>query len=348
MNTLMRVAGEDRFVADASWPRIEPLASSYHYGVYGVSLHSELQLSLPAYPSANHRDIELLLAPAAFFSAALNGVSLERNKLAPFEYAHLQDGSSYVRWNDLGEFLVAPDGSRIACRRFAAAQGESFQVYLLGQALSFALVKSGLEPLHATSVVVEGEAVVLLGDSGFGKSSLAACFLHAGHRLLTDDLLVLRGTPAGLLAYPGPPRIKLLPQMARRFLGPRVNGLPMNSRARKLVIPVDEDKVCAKPAPVRAVYAIVHPRRHNKETGVRIAPLSSREAFVTLVNNTFNYVIVSADRMRRQFLETTALVHRLQIKTLAYPRKVSELPSVRDAILADLARRDAKAFVCGA
>jgi hypothetical protein len=67
---------------------------------------------------------------------------------------------------------------------------------------------------------------------------------------------------------------------------------------------------------------------------------------VTLINNTFNYVIVSADRMRRQFLENTALVHNLQISTLAYPRKVSALSSVRDAILMDLARPDAKASVC--
>ena len=86
--------------------------------------------------------------------------------------------------------------SRITGRQHDEAQEESFQVYLLGQALSYALVNAGFEPLHATAIVVNGGAVVLLGSSGFGKSSLAACFLEAGHRLLTDDLLILR-PPAG-------------------------------------------------------------------------------------------------------------------------------------------------------
>ena len=345
MNTHTRMVDENGLAEGADWASIQGSARFYHYGVYGALLRSQIELSLLEYPSANGLRIDVLVAAASFFSAAVDGVRLERNRLSPFEYAHLQDGSSYVRWEGLGEFLVASDGSRIACRRFDEAQGEAFQVYLLGQALSFALVKNGLEPLHATCVVINGEVVVLLGDSGFGKSSLAACFLHAGHRLLTDDLLVLRESPAGLLAYPGPPRIKLFPGMARRFLGPIGKAIPMNSRSHKLVIPLPEDKICTTPAPVRAVYAIESPRL-GSEPGIRIAPLSSREAFVTLINNTFNYVIVSADRMRRQFLENTALVHNLQISTLAYPRKVSALSSVRDAILMDLARPDAKASVC--
>src|SRR5204863_102769 len=104
-------------------------------------------------------------------------------------------------------------------RRFDGASAESFQVYLLGQALSFALVKQGLEPLHATVVVVDGQGVAFLGDNGYGKSSLAACFLEGGYRLLTDDLLLLKASGGDVLAYPGPPRIKLFPEVARRFLG---------------------------------------------------------------------------------------------------------------------------------
>jgi hypothetical protein len=76
-------------------------------------------------------------------------------------------------------------------------------VYLLGQALSYALVKLGFEPLHATAIVVNGEAAVLLGSSGFVKSSLAACFLEDGHRLLTDDLLILLRTRRGSWPTPG-------------------------------------------------------------------------------------------------------------------------------------------------
>ena len=66
---------------------------------------------------------------------------------------------------------------------------------MLGQALSFALIERGFEPLHGTAVVVDGVAAVFLGGSGCGKSSLAASFLATGHRVLTDDLLIVQ--PSG-------------------------------------------------------------------------------------------------------------------------------------------------------
>ena len=57
--------------------------------------------------------------------------------------------------------------------------------------LSFSLLSLGYEPLHATAVVVDGEAVAFLGDCGYGKSTLGAAFLARGFPLLTDDVLAL-------------------------------------------------------------------------------------------------------------------------------------------------------------
>src|SRR5207249_3480420 len=156
------------------------------------------------------------------------GVDFDRRSDSWYRYASLRDGSIYVRWDTIGEFLVAADGCRITCRRVEASSPESFQVYMLGQALSFALVKQRFEPLHATVVVVNDRAVAFLGENGSGKSSLAACFVDAGHRLLTDDLLIVQERSNRLLAFPGPARIKLFPQIAGRFLGGVADRVPMN------------------------------------------------------------------------------------------------------------------------
>ena len=101
---------------------------------------------------------------------------------------------------------------------------------MLGQALSFALVRQGFEPLHATVVVVDDHAVAFLGGNAFGKSSLAACFLEAGYRLLTDDLLILRESSDRILAYPGPPRIKLFPKIAEPVSRPHGTNRVQNER----------------------------------------------------------------------------------------------------------------------
>src|SRR5262249_15929080 len=148
-------------------------------------------------------------APASAFLTATADAAFDSTSDSWHRYASLPDGTTYVRWDRVGEILVASDGRSITCRRAEGSSAESFQVSMLGQGLSFAPGKQGFEPLHATAVVVGDQAVAFLGESGHGKSSLAACFLEAGHRLLTDDLLLLQEAHGRIIAYPGPPRIKL-------------------------------------------------------------------------------------------------------------------------------------------
>ena len=162
---------------------------SYRYCVYGIAVVSDIPLALPDYSYCALGQVEYRSAPASVFLTAMQGASFDPRSDSWYRFAFLQDGSTYVRWETVGEFLVAADGHRITCRPAEESSDESFQAYMLGQALSFALVKQGFEPLHATVVVVDDQAVAFLGGNAFGKSSLAACFLEAGYRLLTDDLL---------------------------------------------------------------------------------------------------------------------------------------------------------------
>lgn len=313
---------------------IQQLSPQFRYGVYGISLSSEIPLALPEYSGGEFAHFELCLGTAERFAEALSGAKLV-DRADWYQYAHLSDGSSYVRWHGLGEFLVAAGGKRIWCARAPDALTESFQVYLLGQALSFALVKAGFEPLHGTAIEYEGGAIALLGDSGFGKSTLAASFIAAGCRLLTDDLLLLRPSTGGLDAYPGPPRIKLLPDSAGRILGPAATGVPMNAETNKHVIALDAAQRCQTPVPLRVIYVLAPPHEMRRLRRLRAVPLSAREAFFALVGNTFNRYIADPDRMERQLAETTRLVNTVPVRKLAYPRSFACLGEVREAILVD-------------
>lgn len=195
--------------------------------------------------------------------------------------------------------------------------------------------------------MVNGQAIAFLGDSGFGKSSLAACFLAAGHELLTDDLLLLRRSAAGLRAYPGPPRIKLFPAMAGRFLGRQVAGVPMNPETRKLVMPLLPGQLCSKPVLLKAIYVLQSPRESWRKQSIRLRPLDPRQAFVELLKNTFNYLHVTPDRLQRQFTEASSLANTVPFMKLSHSRVVGDLPAVRDAILADVRNANEEA-ACGA
>jgi len=61
--------------------------------------------------------------------------------------------------------------------------------------------------VHATTIAIDGEAVLLRGQPGAGKSDLALRLIEAGALLVTDDQTLLRRDGERVVAY-GPPRIK--------------------------------------------------------------------------------------------------------------------------------------------
>lgn len=308
------------------------------YQVYGLRIRSALPLPSLSPAGSGEAETEVVHGSASLFSRIRREIGLAPNGTPWFSHARLPDNSDYLRWAGLFEFLIAPDGGRIACRALDGATPEAFSSYLLSQVLSFALLRRGIEPLHATTVTVDGDAIAFLGDCGYGKSTLGAAFLQAGQRLLTDDQLVLEGKGDQVLAYPGPPRIKLFPETARTLLGEGAGGVPMNHLTPKLVIPLDRRRWCTDPTPLGAIYVIRPPAPGSRSERVTIRPLSARAAFVELLRNTFNPVVMEPERLRRQFHLAARLARAVPVKSLSFPRSLACIPAVRAAIGSDLER----------
>jgi len=304
----------------------------YRYSVYGIDVLSDARLALPASTGGGLGTVEFHGAGEADFLPARAMAAFDMSSESWYQYGWMPDGSAYVRWEGVGEFLVAANGRGIRWRKFDAASIESFQVYLLGQALSFALVKQRLEPLHATVVTVDDRAVAFVGSSGAGKSTLAAGFLAAGHRLVTDDLLLLREEPDRLLAYPGPPRLKLFPEIAGRFFPQIADAVEMNADTEKLILGLDPGMNETAPVALAAVYSLASPDGGVAVNGVHIEELSRREALFELVKGTFNRHLVTADRLARQFDAAARLSDRLPVARLTYPRSLDSLTEIRDAL----------------
>src|SRR5690349_8355036 len=225
--------------------------------LYGLRLRSALPLPRALGPGGGGADVAIVRGRAADFAAVHRTLDPPLHPEWWFEDRALPDGRRYLRWAGLFEFLVGAHGTRVTARRLrgAVALPRAFETYLLGQVLSFVLVARGLEPLHATAVVVNGGVVGFLGDCGQGKSTLGAAFVRAGHALLTDDLLVLRAAGPRFSAAVGPPRIKLFREPADRVLGRGTRGTPMNDRGGKLVFPLGT-RAARGPAPLSALYVL--------------------------------------------------------------------------------------------
>ncbi|MBI3404840.1 MAG: hypothetical protein HY046_05235 [Acidobacteria bacterium] len=255
-----------------------------------------------------------------------------------FCYAGLDRGAYYLRWKGWWEFLISAEGNRIIGRPIGKGSLESFYNYLLTQVLSFALLRQGIESLHCTAMLVGGRAVGFLGDSGYGKSSLAAAFVRSGYPLITDDVLVLQKHGNGFLAYPGLPRVKLFPERAEKLLGRPVKGTRMNPSTAKMVIPLLPEETCRTAVPLRSLYVLNSPATARQSKKVTIKRLSRREAFVALIQNNFNSRMNVPDRLRGHFFFSSAVAAKTPVSIMSYPRTWTSLAKVCEAVQRDLAR----------
>lgn len=301
--------------------------------MYGLRLDSAWPLPYSRVPTASLARVSLRRGSTSAFQEALGDIRVPDGP-APWATAALPDGSRYLRWSGAFEFLIPQNGRSMTCRPLTPRGIDAFHTHL-GPSLSFALINLGFEPLHSTTVVIDGSAVALMGDCGYGKSSLGASFVKSGYRLLTDDLLVTSFENGCVLAYPGAPRVKLYPAIAKVIFGPRVTGLRLEPLTPKLIIPLEEARSQRTPVPLKAIY-VLRPPGARAPSRVVLRRLSQRSSFLELVRNTFNMAVSDPARLERQFTLATRMAMDIPVKSLSYPRQISMLHDAREAILADL------------
>src|SRR5262249_45827056 len=124
------------------------------------------------------------------------------------------------------------------------------------------------------------------------------------------------------------------------------SGASMNRDTAKLILPLDSKRSYSSPAPVKALFALAPPREVFRKQAVRFEPLSRRQAFLELVTNTFNYRIADTSRLQRQLRSTSSLVHLFPVRRLSIPRDLNQLPSVREAIVANLKQPQTEVVAC--
>ena len=236
----------------------------------------------------------------------------------------------YLQWEGQAEFLILGGGHEIAGRPLSPGWLEAFRAGLLTQVLSFALLEQGIEHLHATVVTAGEAAVAFAGQPGAGKSTLAAAFVAAGERVVTDDVLVLALGPSGVLAQPAYPRLRLWPQAARTLL-PGARTSRLHRRNPKLVVSLPRSAWSRSAVPLARIYILGSPADQ-----IRVAKLSGTRAFRALAQNTYNTSVIEPERIRRHFEFTASVAAKVPIKRLTYPRRFDALPQVRARVLDDM------------
>jgi hypothetical protein len=178
---------------------------------------------------------------------------------------------------------------------------------LLGPALVLALALRGTWCLHASAAVYHDRAIAFLGESGFGKSTLAASLATDGTPawgLLADDILpVTLGTEA-VTTWPHFPQLKL----------------PIDSQP---------GRNWPEQIPLREICILT---RAASESEPELHRLSPGDAAQVLLSHTAGTRMFTKELLAKHLDECAEAVRQLSVYRLAYPHRKSALPRMKELL----------------
>lgn len=206
-----------------------------------------------------------------------------------------------------------------------AADGTPPTPYLLGFGLAVLLERRGIPALHGAALGTNAGAIVLLGESQSGKSTLACAMMNAGATLLSEDMVALHREHDGRFRiHPCPDDVRLWPDSAAHF----ARCAPVDSMPRvhagfdKRRLRLDDHLTgtpASAPLPLKAVL-ILDPNGTEQDP-FSLVPLSPVTAITALLRHA---MLGSAPRSlaaeEERLLTLAACTEQVSIHALHHPR----------------------------
>jgi hypothetical protein len=187
----------------------------HRYLAYGLRLRSDRLL-----PELEHD-------PGEAYDVIIRRADLGRKlpDLAQF-IVEFTASTAYIAFGTVGHFAVHADGL-VEYDLVPEADESILGLVILGVVSASLLQLRGQLALHASAIDIAGRGVVFMGNKGAGKSTTAAAFIRAGHRLLADDVLPVQLDPAPPRLVPGFAQLKLSTAAMESIALPEATSTPI-------------------------------------------------------------------------------------------------------------------------
>ena len=205
---------------------------------------------------------------------------------------------------------------------------------LLDRIIPMMVGQIGVQVIHASAVMLANGAVVaFVGDSGQGKSTLAASLVTSGATLLTDDCLLVEASPNSVSVVPSYKGLRLNDDSAQRIFGFKgvAGSVAHYSDKKRLALFSNGDDQAGR-------YKLDHLflLAQSAET-VNICSVTDAGGLAMLVKQQFFLDVKDKAQVSRQFRHIRSLLASgLPISRLSYPRSYDYLPQVENKLLAYL------------
>lgn len=229
---------------------------------------------------------------------------------------------------------VWPD-NRIVTRHEDDLAQPTMDHLLADQVIPRMLARSGSFVIHAGAVRIGAGAILFLGSSGRGKSTLTCSFDRSAFALLGDDAMIvsaLDDRPAVRAVYRS---LRLFPDSMDAVMPgePTAGPVAQLTNKERIDMPVDGDMTDSL-LPVAAIFALGNAANDGS---IAIRPLTVAETCMALVESSFALDPSDVEQARHRLTHASALARSVPAFEIAYPRNFARLPDVRHAILDQLA-----------
>lgn len=284
------------------------------YEQCGLRIRSEVPLDLPSI-EAGEWDVEARWGDDVADSSeppAGEVIALYEAGGRTWYTATTSDAGHVLRFPNCGEFVVSHDLAGIVVRPDRAGRHEVLPILLAGTASAFLLALRGRTVLHASAVAVGGAALAFVGQSGRGKSTVAALMCLDGAALVTDDVLVVE---------PGPPATCTGGASELR-LREAAAGLADAQPHRPSRATADQRRAFA-PAPAppgpRPLRGIVIPSPSRTEPELVVTRLGASEAMFAVMSFPRVHGWRRTDVLTRDFTNLSRLVNEVPVYVATIP-----------------------------
>lgn len=273
------------------------MSLAYNYIVAGLTVRSEIELPelVPMVLANDAPDIEISFASVP---GSLPGATQ-----ATFE-SEIAESDVLLNIPEVARYYIRA-GRQIQVEAAPQVEAKDLRLFLLGSALGAIYFQRGDFPLHASVVVVNGNGVAFTGDSGAGKSTMAAWMNAQGYQLLCDDVCVVRFDENDCpMVHSGFPRLKLWSDALDAFAIDTRELQRDYFRADKYHLPVAK-RFCHNPVPLRHIDILQFTDAESKPCLVDVTPA---RAVHLLRDNTYRYQYISGLGLTsRHFLDCVRL-----------------------------------------
>ena len=165
------------------------------------------------------------------------------------------DGGYLFTLETVGRYWVSA-GKTVVIEPVENAHEADLRVFLLGTVFGVLCHQRRLLPLHASAVRMGMGAVVMAGDCGVGKSTLAAGLRQRGYPLVADDTTIIQVSPSHTpVVLPSYPYQKLCLDVLEMMKIPVINEMVNRPGQPKYHIPATVGFETA-PLPVLKMYIV--------------------------------------------------------------------------------------------